>query len=639
MAASDGGAVAASGADTSPPLGDAEHRSRQAVFHRHPSWSRRTALQSRPAKRPLLPDGSGEPSYGTIFLARGITRLCAFLLLLFVAAGCSAGQSVPAQQPATAPPWFREVTDEVGLHFTHDAGPTGSYFMPQIVGSGAALLDFDNDGRLDIYLLQNGGPDSPARNHLFHQEADGRFTDVSAGSGLDIAGFNMGVAIGDVNNDGFPDVLVTQYGGIKLFLNNGNGTFTDATAASGLEDLSWGTSAAFVDYDRDGWLDLVVVHYVIYDSSQACSDPVGRRDYCHPSAFPPAVTRLYHNLGSRPGAATTVARVAFEDVTEKAGLGQHPGPGLGVLCADFDGDGWPDLFVANDGRPNHLWINRHDGTFREEGVTRGVAYPAAGQAQANMGIACGDVDGDGLFDLVVTHLTEETNTLWVQGPRGMFRDRTVSAGIAPPQARGTGFGTVLADFDNNGSLDLAVVNGRVHRAPAGEATILGPFWGHYGERNRLLANDGSGRFRDISDANPALCATPGVYRALACGDVDGDGALDLLVTAVAGPARLYRNVTPARGHWLLVRAVDPRLKRDAYGAEITIEAGRRRWVGWINPGQSYLCSGDPRAHFGLGEADRVERIRVRWPDGVEELFPPAAADKVLLLVKGQGAGG
>jgi hypothetical protein len=518
--------------------------------------------------------------------------------------------------------------------------------MPQIMGSGAALLDYDNDGRLDVYLIQNGGPKSQSTNRLFHQEADGRFKDVSAGSGLDIAGYGMGVAVGDVNNDGWPDVLITEYGGLRLFLNNGNGTFTDVTKAAGLESVHWSTSAAFFDYDRDGWLDLVVVNYVDYSPSRPCGD-ARKPDYCHPNAFGGTVTKLYHNLGALKAriedrGSKAAALVRFEDVTLKSGLGRLPGPGLGVVCADFDGDGWPDVFVANDSKANRLWINQRDGTFQEEGVVRGVAYHALGRAQANMGVALGDVSGGGLFDLYVTHLTQETNTLWRQGPRGLFRDQTAAAGLAGPRWRGTGFGTVLGDFDHDGALDLAVVNGRVARAEGlpgqgGDVSAaLAPFWRDYTERNQLFANEGDSRFRDISPENRPFCGPAAVSRGLACGDLNDDGALDLLVTTVAGPARLYRNVAPNRGHWLMVRALDPVLKRDAYGAEITVRSGGRFWRRWLNPGSSYLCSNDPRAHFGLGPAERVDAVEVRWPDGTTEVFPGCGIDRLMVLRKGEG---
>jgi enediyne biosynthesis protein E4 len=264
-----------------------------------------------------------------------------------------------------------------------------------------------------------------------------------------------------------------------------------------------------------------------------------------------------------------------------------------------------------------------------------------GNAPANMGVALGDADGDGLFDLFVTHLTSETHTLWRQGPRGTFRDRTVPAGLAPPGSRGTGFGTVMADFDQDGAVDVVAVNGRIARGPPAAGEALGPFWSQYAERNQLFANAGAGRFQDISAREKALCGVPGVYRGLACGDLDGDGALDLLVTSVAGPARLYRNVAPHRGHGLLVRAVDPARKRDAYGAEVTVRAGDRRWVRWVNPGYSYLCSNDPRAHFGLGPVDHVDAIDVLWPDGTRETFPGGPADvrPELVLRKGEGRAG
>jgi hypothetical protein len=551
------------------------------------------------------------------------------------------GLFLPACRPAApptlrdeGPAWFEDITAECGLDFVHDAGPTGTYFLPQVIGSGAALFDFDNDGRLDVYLLNNGGPDAKSTNRLFHQGVDGRFSDVSAGSGLDIAGHNMGVAIGDVNNDGFPDVLVTQYGGIKLFLNNGNGTFTDVTKDSGLDSPLWGTSAAFFDYDRDGWLDLVLVHYVDYNPSWQCNYAGGTPDFCHPTTFGPTVTSLYHNLGC---AKTDMGgRVRFEDVTVSSGLARLPGPGLGVACADFDGDGWPDIFVANDAAPNRLWVNRHDGTFRDEALPRGLAFNGMGKPQGNMGVALGDTAGSGsFFDVFVTHLTEETHTLWKQGPAGTYQDCTVAQGLANSFWRGTGFGTVLGDFDQDGALDLALVNGRVSRGKPALGAAPGDFWQPYAERNQLFANLPS-KFCDVSGLNAAFCGKAAVSRGLACGDVNGDGALDLLVTTVAGRARLYRNVAPQRGHWLLVRAFDPALHRDAYGARIQVQAGGRRWVGWVNPGQSYLCSNDPRVHFGLGSMAQVDALRVRWPDGLEEVFAGQVADRVVELRRGEG---
>jgi hypothetical protein len=542
----------------------------------------------------------------------------------------SAGVPVDAERV-----WFEDVTDEVGLRFVHDPGPTGDYFMPQSVGSGCAVIHDGDD--LYLYLLNNAGPDSASVNRLYRRTAAGTFEDVTAGSGLDVAGFNMGVAVGDVNNDGRPDVLLTQYGGIKLFLNRGGGRFRDATAAAGLSNPRWGVSAAFVDYDRDGWLDLVVVNYVDYDPKPAAA-AVGR-DFPGPASFANTNSKLFRNLGPAPPGVA----VRFQDVTESIGIGGKSGPGLGVVCADFDGDGYPDIFVANDGKPNHLWMSSRaaDGgvVFKEEAGPRGIAYAQSGRAYAGMGVATGDVRNEGMFDLFVTHLNFEPNNLWRQERPGQFQDRTPQSGLDSRVGRGTGFGTVMADFDLDGFLDIAVVNGGVIRKQNRHATGLS-FWEPYADHNQLLANDGGGRFRDVSPSNASLCGNWNVGRGLACADFDGDGAPDLLVTAIGGRARLLRNVAPNRGHWLTVRAFDPRWRRDAYGAEVRVQAGGCRLLRLVSPAGSYLSSGSPFAHFGLGHADRIDKILVKWPDGppdgAEEEFDGGAIDRAVVLTRGTG---
>jgi hypothetical protein len=507
------------------------------------------------------------------------------------------------------------------------------------MGSGAAFIhEFSPDGKetLYLYLLQNAGPDSKSVNRLYKQLPDGTFRDVTKGSGLDVAGFNMGVAVADVNNDGLPDVLLTQYHGVRLFLNCGNGRFEDVTEEAGLSDPLWGTSAAFLDYDRDGWLDLIIVNYLDYDPSKECLTQQGKKDFCSPQAFYGTCSKLFHNCGKTKTSSKKEARVRFEDVSFASGLGRTPGSGLGVVCADFDGDGWPDIFVANDGMANRLWINRHDGTFVDEAASRGVAYNAVGQAQANMGVAIGDVANDGLLDLYVTHLMRETNILWKQGPRGTFRDRTVEFGLANSGWRGTGFGTLMGDFNLDGWLDLAVVNGRVVRGGSAGDTSLG-FWETYAERNQLFANSGNGKFRDVSLSNKVFCGPWNVARGLAVADINNDGAPDLLVTRIGERARLYRNIAPDRGHWLKVRAFDPQLQRDAYGAMVRVQLDGGERLRLINPAQSYLSSSTPLGLFGLGPATHYESILVTWPDGSPpERFPGGEADRQVVLRKGEG---
>lgn len=503
--------------------------------------------------------------------------------------------------------------------------------MPEHIGSGCAFLDFDRDGRLDIYLIQNAGPESAARNRLYRQQEDGRFLDASPGLGLDVAGYGMGVAVGDVNNDGWPDVFLTQYGGVRLFLNRRGEHFDDVTQAFGLVNPKWATAASFFDYDRDGWLDLVVANYIDYDPTHQCYDESGARDYCGPEGAPPTATRLLRNDGG----------MSFTDVTVASGLVKSPGPGLGVVCADFNGDRWPDIFLADDEKPNRLFMNQRDGTFTEEGAVRGVAFNVLGQVAADMGICLGDVNGDLLFDLYVTHLDQEFHTLWQQGPVGAFRDRTAQAGLTDSEWRGTGFGTVLADFDLDGALDLAQVNGRIKRdryqAPEAAANAgVSQSWIPYAQRSQLFHNDRRGGFDDVSLAQDAFCAVPMVGRGLARGDVDNDGDIDLLAVGIGGPARLFRNVAERRGHWLTVRAIDPRHGgRDAYGAEIIVQCGKRSFWGTINPARSYLSSHDPRVHFGVGDATRYQRIKVIWPDGVEEMFPGGDTDRFLVLERGE----
>ncbi len=546
----------------------------------------------------------------------------------------------PARSASVKDQIFADATIRAGLHFVHSSGDESQYWMPQVIGSGAALFDYDNDGRLDILLVNNGGPESGETTKLFHQESDGTFRDATARSGLGIRGWGMGVAVGDVNNDGLPDVLLTQWGAVHLFLNRGDGVFEDVTLEAGLDDPHWATGASFFDYDRDGRLDLIIANYVKFEPGKKCPASDGMLEYCSPASFDSTSAQLYHNLGPLPGKP---GRVHFEDRSAESGLGRLPAPGLGVVCADFNGDGWPDIFIANDGKPNHLWINRHDGQFREEAVQRGVAYNAVGAAQANMGVALADLGGNGSWDLYVTHLTDEGNVLWSQiDSAGNFAERTATAGLAQPRWRGTGFGAVFADFNNSGNLDLAVVNGRIRRSGSvapdpGTHQRLGTRWAPYAERNQLFAGN-HGSFHDVSDENPEFCAESNVFRGLACGDIWNNGAIGLLITTVNGSAKLYRNVAPNRGHWLTIRAVDPIAGgRDALGAVIELVAGGRRQHAEASAAGSYLSSSDPRIHFGLGDSTSIVSLVVNWPDGSTERFVADSVDRVMTLSRGSGA--
>jgi hypothetical protein len=552
---------------------------------------------------------------------------CAIALVAF--AGCQ--RQEPKEKRSEKVSWFEDVTERSGIHFVNHAETT-NYFMPVSMGSGGAIFDFDDDGHMDLYLIRCGATETNTKNHLYHQEPDGTFKDVSPGSGLDVASYGMGAAVGDVNNDGLPDLVLTEYHAARLFVNRGGGKFEDISATAGIDNTGWATSAAFFDYDRDGWLDLVIANYVDYVPTQQCFDTRNAPEFCGPQGFNGTVARLFHNEGAQ-------SALRFRDVTVRSGMVKKTGPGLGLLCADFDGDHWADIFIADDGQPNRLFMNQRDGTFKEEASLRGIAYNALGGTAANMGIAIGDVNGDGLFDLFATHLHWEQHSFWKQEPRGIFQDQTPLTRLANARWRGTGFGAVFADFDCDGDVDLAFANGSIRRVndPAQGAEKMDVFWSSYAQRNQLFANDGSGRFTDVSEDNDTFSRRAAVGRGLACGDLNNDGGIDLVVVNTGSPTRILRNTCASRGNWLLVRAIDPALGgRDAYGAEIVIEAGGHRSWRLIQPGFSYLVSNDPRAHFGLGREPTVDRIRVTWPDGKQELFPAAAANQLLVLRKGAG---
>jgi hypothetical protein len=510
-------------------------------------------------------------------------------------------------------PWFQDVATASGLNFVHRSGATGQYYMPEIMGSGVALLDYDGDGDLDILLLQGGPLDgTPARggSRLFRNELNPsgklRFTDVTGEAGLeDYAGYGMGVATGDFDNDGRVDMLITGFGGNALYKNVG-GKFRNVTAQS--PDLilpgQWSTGAAFFDYDRDGRQDLIILNYVDYSIAlnQHCYAASGEPTYCTPKAYPATSSHLFHNEGGR-----------FVDVTKRSGLDRAHGRGLGVAVFDANGDGWPDVFIANDASANHLWVNQRDGTFVERALESGVAYSEEGVARAGMGVAVGDYNNDGREDLLVLNLMREGATLFQNDEHGSFSDASLQTGIHAITFPYTGFGNGWFDFDNDGWLDLFVANGAVTLREEQRGQPY-PFQ----ERNLLIKNPaGHGRFIDVSSSAGPVFAKLGVSRGAAFGDIDNDGSVDILVSTNNGPARVLRNNLQHR-NWLTVQIDGPGL---GIGTRVAVKVtGLPELWGRVHTDSSYLSASDARVHFGLGEATHIERVTVYWPDGSHTLF-------------------
>ncbi len=432
-----------------------------------------------------------------------------------------------------------------------------------------------------------------------------RFTDVTEKSGIVAGGYGMGVAVGDINNDGWPDLYITNLGSNQMYLNKGDGTFVDVTKKSGTDDPRWSTGAAFFDYDRDGWLDLMVVNYADFSAtnSPTCYAATTARDYCTPRVFRAPGNRLFHNKGNG----------TFEDVTVSAGLDKEFGHGLGVVTADFNGDGWLDAYVANDGDPNQLWINQKNGAFKNEALLAGAAINRDGLAEAGMGVDAGDFDGNGTEDIFVTHLMDETNTLYTNLGKALFEDRTREADLGMPGHRFTGFGTLFFDYDNDGWLDLLVANGSVQLLP--ELMRKGDPY-PLGQPNQLFHNGGKGKFVDVSGSAGESFHLLEASRGAAFGDIDNDGDTDVLITNNNGPARLLLNQVGNLNHWLGLRLIGQDNDRDMLGAqvEVVISKSMTLWRRARTDG-SYLSANDPRVLVGLGSSARVQTVRVHWPNG------------------------
>ena len=530
--------------------------------------------------------------------------------------------------PIPSSPAFVDVTEAVGLASeSGNTWPDGTFELPEVMGGGVALIDFDADGDLDLYqarLPPPGNPQAPAPDRLFAQQADGRFQDVTESAGIDSPGYGQGVAAGDVDNDGFTDLYVANYGPDTFLRNRGDGTFYDATAEAGLGGDGWSVSATFFDFDSDGDLDLYVVRYLEFVPGTVCRSADGGQDYCGPANFDGLTDLLYRNQGDG----------TFREIAAEAGI-DRAGRGLGVVAVDYTGDGRVDIFVANDGEANQLWVHQADGTFVDEALVRGLAVNGSGEPEASMGVAVGDADGDQRLDLFMTHLRSETNTLYRSNDAMVYRDVSGSSGFGSVDLRFTGFGCVFVDFDHDGDLDLAIANGGVKRGLPDPNSLLGGFWGQFAQPDLLLVNDGTGRFEDGVAAGGDFTGDVWVSRGLASGDIDGDGDPDLALGHVAG-IRIYRNDSGTNaGHWLWVRARDR--NRDALGALITAKTDGGEQLRSLLAGSSYASSNEPAVHFGLGPQTAVEWLEVDWPDGTRERFDVDGVDRTVTLTHGTGS--
>lgn len=553
-----------------------------------------------------------------------------------LACGSGGGGGGPSRAP------FSDVTAEVGLDFVHTNGMSGRLYFVEMMGAGGALFDYDRDGDLDVYLVQGGrlepgrAPDSTVFDQLYRNDlevrADGtrllHFTNVTQESGIRAGGYGMGVATGDYNNDGWVDLYVLNWGGNQLWRNNADGSFTDVTEASGTDDARWSTAASFVDFDLDGWLDLVVVNYNAYtlEGDQPCYAESGRRDYCSPHTYPAEQDRLLRNRGDG----------TFEDVTLESGLAGAYGPGLGVVAADFDLDGWPDIYVANDQAENILWMNRGGERFENMAAAGGAAVNAIGEAEASMGVNAADFTGDGQEDLFMTHLAGETNTLYVNLEGGLFEDRSRMSGLAVPSRIYTGFGVAPLDYDNDGWLDLFIANGAVtlipEQADRGEPLPLR-------QTDQLFRNLGEGRFVEVTTDAGAPFGVAEVGRGVAYGDVDNDGDTDLLVLNNNGPARLLLNEVGQDRPWVGLRLLGAERARDRLGARVAVfRRGRPPLVRRVHVDGSYASAQDPRVLIGLGGDPSYDSLRVRWPGGKVEVWNRLEIRRYHTLVEGQGRG-
>ena len=538
----------------------------------------------------------------------------------------SAGSPAPPQAIPT-PGNFVDITSRSHVAFVGQASHTSKKYLPETMGSGVALFDYDNDGRLDIFFV-NGAPltdpmakgtipqktDPKFWNRLFHQKKDGTFEDVTEKAGLQGIGYGMGVAVADYDNDGYEDIYVTAYGGNRLYHNNGNGTFTDVTEKSGTGGGGWSTSAAWVDLDNDGLLDLVVLRYLQwnFDDIWCGEHREGYRSYCHPDIFPAISPLVYHNDGNGH----------FTDVTVKAGL-DKPGKGLGIAIADFDRDGKTDIVMANDSMLEFLYRNKGDGTFEEVGLQSEIAVDGDGRTYAGMGVDFQDYDNDGLPDLVITNLANQKYALYRNNGDSSFSYDSYVSGLGGMTLLHSGWGIRFLDYDNDGHKDLLVAQG--HDLDTIELNYPQL---HYKEPMLLAHNTGNG-FVDVSAQSGEIFHQALAGRGMAIGDIDNDGRIDAVVTTNDGPAYVLHNETATGNHWLTISLVGHRSNRDGIGAEIKVTTSAGSQVVTVSTAGSYLSSSDKRAHFGLGAENVVKSVRIQWPSGVIQTLENVPADQIL----------
>jgi hypothetical protein len=552
-------------------------------------------------------------------------------LLKYLGAGLLTSAAGFSRGTRTSPGTFTDVARAAGLSFTHDNAASAEKYLIETMGSGCGWIDYDQNGLLDIYLVNGAAtrlyiPKRPLQSALYKNNGDGSFTDVTEHAGVGARGlFGMGVAVGDYDNDGFPDLFVLGYGRCILYHNNGDGTFSDVTSKAGVGNLGkWGSSAAWFDYDNDGKLDLVIANYVDWspENNFYCGNQgPGLRSYCHPDVFHGQPPTLYHNNGDG----------TFTNVTMRSGLGQQPGNGLGIVTFDYDNDGWQDIFIANDSMPNFLFHNNRDGTFREVAYSAGVAVGIDGQFEAGMGTDAADTTGIGRLDLVVTHLDQQLARLYRNLGDGLFEDATYGSKISYGTFHMSGFGTRFMDFDNDGRRDLFIANGHVL-----DNIQLYHAETRYAEPKLMFRNAGSGMFENVSDQLGPDFLLPRVSRGAAIGDFDNDGALDILVNNNGQSPQLLRNDGGNANHWLQLSLIGTRSNRDAVGARVKVTAGDLVLYEERKGGMSYQSAQDPRLHFGLGQRSVIGQIEIKWPSGAVSKLTNLEADQILAIEEGQG---